>query len=190
MAEDDPVYEDNTMTVPVLVYGIIANVVVWLPWMFYIAQEDAHKYCQFHLNYIQMLTVAYAPLSISFWLVLGFDSQQARDKMIYSLSTAKLGPFGLLWVGLYTFAMTASDGKVLDEGINTFAFFFYLTVNCFSIWLHIAWGPKVYVWAKKAPLPKDAPEEDPAAAESPSALPGPDFSEGETEKPEADNTEF
>ena len=34
--EDDPVYEDNSMTTPVLVYGIIANVVTWLPWLLYI----------------------------------------------------------------------------------------------------------------------------------------------------------
>jgi len=61
-----------------------------------------------------MLTASYGPMAIAWWFVYLFDSQQARDKLIYSLSTTKLGPFGLLWVGVATFMMTASDAKNLS----------------------------------------------------------------------------
>ena len=129
-----------------------------------------------------MLTASYGPMSIAFWLVFLFDSQQSRDKMIYSLSTTKLGPFGLLWVGLYTFMMNANDtaamglvagttdtylpltdgSRMIGQGANVFFIILYLLMNVGAIFLHVAWGPKVYVWAKKAPLPKDAPASDPA----------------------------
>jgi len=45
-------YEDNTMNMPVLVYGIVANALVFLPWIFYIAQKDDDLYAQYHMTYI------------------------------------------------------------------------------------------------------------------------------------------
>jgi len=45
------------------------------------------------------------------------------------------------------------------------------------LWLHITYGPQVYIWAKKAPLPKDAP-----AAEKDGDMPAPETAESELEE--------
>lgn len=80
-----------------------------------------------------------------------------------------MGPFGLLWVGLLTFLMSAKDAKAMGEGVNRLSAAGYGLANIFFIWLHLAWGPKVYVWAKKAPLPKDDSDEPDAAETEPAA---------------------
>lgn len=84
--------------------------------------------------------------------------------MIYSLSTTKLGPFGLLWVGLYTFMMAASDGKNLDEGVNMFFMFFYFVANVGLVLFHITFAKDVHTWAKKTPLPSAAASTSEAVA--------------------------
>lgn len=62
------------MSTPVLMYGILANVLTMVPWVLYVMQTDTDKYAQYHRTYVQMLTACYGPMAFAFWLVLLFDS--------------------------------------------------------------------------------------------------------------------
>jgi len=111
-----------------------------------------------------MINLSYASMAIVFWFVLLNDTTASRRAMAGAVEMAGLGPFGLLWVGLWSFMMTASNYKVLDEGENTPWCFLYWIINGGLLFLHWWFAPEIYAWTKKTPPAKavDAP-----AAEEP-----------------------
>ena len=61
-----------------------------------------------------MLFSAYAPLGITWWIVLIEDSKAARTALTGAIEMAGLGPYALLWIGLSTYAMSTSSNGVLN----------------------------------------------------------------------------
>merc|ERR1712166_864994 len=84
-----------------------------VPLVMYLVLEDVSSYAQYHQTYINMLFSAYAPLGITWWIVLADDSQAARTALSGAIEMAGLGPFALLWVGMSTFLMSAKSGAAL-----------------------------------------------------------------------------
>merc|ERR1712096_379180 len=99
---------------------------------------------------------------------------------------AGLGPFGLLWVGLWTFIMYASGYSQLGEGSNTAFAFIYFFLNSGLLFLHWWFSPEIYAWTKKAPAVKaKASDEAMETADSDMDEPAPKVVEPEPEpKPE------
>jgi hypothetical protein len=64
----------------IVLYGIIADILLIVPLVMYLVIADAanNDMRKYHQTYINMLYSAYAPLGISWWIVLADDSQIAR----------------------------------------------------------------------------------------------------------------
>lgn len=64
----------------IVLYGIIADILLIVPLVMYLVIADAanNDMRRYHQTYINMLYSAYAPLGISWWIVLADDSQIAR----------------------------------------------------------------------------------------------------------------
>ena len=101
---------------PVLIYGIVADVMVILPIILYMVLNDTtNMYNQYHQTMINMLTSAWMPYAITWIIVMASDSPTARVALTGALTMAGLGPFALQWVGLMAFIMTAHTATVLDS---------------------------------------------------------------------------
>jgi hypothetical protein len=150
------------MPTGLLVYGITSWALMILPIFMYCVQADTKGYAKFHQTWIQMVATSYASLAIVFLLVFIEDSTSTRRALAGSIEMAGLGPFGLLWVGLWSFMMYASNATVLDEGENTPWIFIYFILNGGLLVLHYWFAPEIYAWTKKTPPPKpveiEAPE--------------------------------
>jgi len=101
-----------------------------------------------------MLFSAYAPLGISWFIVLADDSQAARTALTGAIEMAGLGPFALLWVGFATFLMSAKSGAALVAA-NTMVWIWaliYPIMNIGLIVLHYHLSPPMYAWLAVAPM--------------------------------------
>jgi len=101
-----------------------------------------------------MLFSAYAPLGISWFIVLADDSQAARTALTGAIEMAGLGPFALLWVGFATFMMSAKSGAALvgaNVGVWIFALLYPL-MNAGLVVLHYHLSPPMYAWLAIAPM--------------------------------------
>lgn len=101
-----------------------------------------------------MLFSAYAPLGISWWIVLADDSQAARTALTGAIEMAGLGPFALLWVGVATFLMSAKSGGVLLMA-NSLLWMWgiiYPVCNILLIVMHYHLSPPMYAWLAVAPM--------------------------------------
>jgi len=109
-----------------------------------------------------MLFSAYAPLGITWWIVLADDSQAARTALSGAIEMAGLGPFALLWVGMATYLMSAKSANVLTSN-NLLVWIWsviYPIFNILMIVMHYHLSPPMYAWLEKAPLRKN-PIDDP-----------------------------
>jgi len=125
-----------------------------------------------------MLFSAYAPLGISWFIVLADDSQAARTALTGAIEMAGLGPFALLWVGVATFLMSAKSGAALVAA-NTMVWIWaliYPVMNIALIVAHYHLSPPMYAWLAVAPMmanpidsakPWNTPVEKSYAAEEP-----------------------
>lgn len=107
-----------------------------------------------------MLFSAYAPLGITWWIVLADDSQAARTALSSAIEMAGLGPFALLWVGMATYLMSAKSGGFLDQLYVWIWSIVYPVINILLIVMHYHLSPPMYAWLEKAPLRKN-PIDDP-----------------------------
>jgi len=101
-----------------------------------------------------MLFSAYAPLGISWFIVLADDSQAARTALTGAIEMAGLGPFALLWVGMATFLMSAKSGSALVAA-NTMVWIWgliYPVMNIALIVAHYHLSPPMYAWLAVAPM--------------------------------------
>ena len=141
----------------IVLYGIMCDIMLIVPLTLYLVLEDASSFAQYHQTYINMLFSAYAPLGISWWIVLADDSQTARTALTGAIEMAGLGPFALLWVGAATFLMSAKSGSVLVVG-NTLVWIWgviYPVANILLIVMHYHLSPPMYAWLASAPLRKN-----------------------------------
>lgn len=138
----------------IVLYGIFADVALLLPLILYLAMTDTSSYAQYHQTYINMLFSAYAPLGISWWIVLADDSQAARTSLRGAIEMAGLGPFALLWVGWATFCMSAKSANVLTFTNITLTIFaiLYPIINIGLIVMHYHVSPPMYAWLDEAPM--------------------------------------
>jgi len=60
-----------------------------------------------------MAITAFSPLGITWWIVLADDSIVARTILKGAISSAGMGPFMLLWVGMASHLMQAKNAAVL-----------------------------------------------------------------------------
>jgi len=71
-----------------------------VPIILYFTVVDPNSWAGFHSTYINMAITAFAPLGITWWIVLADDSIAARTILKGAISSAGMGPFMLLWVGM------------------------------------------------------------------------------------------
>ena len=101
-----------------------------------------------------MLWSAYAPLGISWFIVLVDDSTAARTALTGAIGMAGLGPMALLWVGWATFMMSAKSAGALlftNLGLTIFSII-YPIVNIALIVMHYHLSPPMYAWLAVAPM--------------------------------------
>jgi len=138
----------------IIVYGAVVDVLLLVPIILYLALDDVNSWAQYHQTYINMLFSAYAPLGISWWIVLADDSQAARTALTGAIEMAGLGPFALLWVGYATFLMSAKSGAALVTA-NTWVWIWsliYPVMNIGLIVLHYHLSAPMYAWLAQAPM--------------------------------------
>ena len=146
----------------IVLYGLMCDVLLIVPLVLYLTLNDVSSYAQYHQTYINMLFSAYAPLGITWWIVLADDSQAARTALSSAIEMAGLGPFALLWVGMATYLMSAKSADVLSGG-NLLVWIWavvYPIANILLIVMHYHLSPPMYAWLEKAPLRKN-PIDDP-----------------------------
>lgn len=142
----------------IIVYGALCDLMLIVPIVLYLILDDANSWAQYHQTYINMLFSAYAPLGITWWIVLADDSQTARTALTGAIEMAGLGPFALLWVGMSTFLMSAKSGSALVFA-NTMVWIWaliYPVMNILMIILHYHMSPPMYAWIASAPMKKNA----------------------------------
>lgn len=138
----------------IILYGIMCDIMMIVPLVLYLVLDDTLAYSQHHQTYINMLFSAYAPLGITWWIVLADDSQTARTALTGAIEMAGLGPFALLWVGAATFAMSAKDsGVLLAANYQVWMWgIIYPVANILLIVMHYHLTPPMYAWLAVAPL--------------------------------------
>jgi hypothetical protein len=137
----------------IILYGVLADIFLIVPLILYLVLDDANAWAQYHQTYINMIFSAYAPLGITWFIVLADDSATARVAMQGAIEMAGLGPYALLWVGYATFLMSAKSGLALVTA-NTMVWIFaiiYPIVNILLIILHYHLSPPMYAWLQAAP---------------------------------------
>merc|ERR1719454_1064717 len=185
----------------IILYGAFADLALLLPLIMYLVLTDTSSWAQYHQTYINMIFSAYAPLGISWWIVLADDSVAARTSLRGAIEMAGLGPFALLWVGWATFCMSAKSAGVLTSanlGLFIFAIL-YPIINIGLIVMHYHVSPPMYAWLEEAPMkpaaidsvrpwsePQAEVEAAPAAAEPVAA---PVVEEPAAEEPVAEESE-
>jgi hypothetical protein len=101
---------------PVMIYGIVADVLVVVPIILYMVLRDVkNNFNQFHQTMINMLVSAWMPFAIMWIIAIAADSNLARAGLTMAMSMAGLGPFALQWVGLMSFIMAAHSASKLGE---------------------------------------------------------------------------
>ena len=143
-----------TNVVDLVVYGIVADLLVIVPILFYTLLNGTNNYSKYHQTMVNMMTSAWAPLGICWIIVLANDSKMAREALTGSLEMAALGPFALQWVGLLAFMMAAHAGEALGAWENTFFAVFYFFLNLILIVLHWYLAPGIYLWIDLTPYPE------------------------------------
>lgn len=152
----------------IVLYGVACDVFLLLPTILYLVLTDASSYAQYHQTYINMLWSAYAPLGISWWIVLVDDSSIARTALTGAIEMAGLGPFALFWVGTSTFMMSAKSAGVFNNADVYLWAIIYPLLNIGLIVMHYHVSPPMYAWLTQAPMkanpidnarPWGAPEE-------------------------------
>jgi len=106
-----------------------------------------------------MAMTTFAPLGITWWIVLADDSIAARTLLKGAISSAGLGPFALLWVGFSSHLMGAKSGAVLlSENWGVWMFgFIYFVLNILLLILHYNLAPVMIAWTNTAPVDKNTP---------------------------------
>ena len=144
----------------IVLYGLMADVLLTVPLIMYLVIADPSFYGTYHQTFINMLYSAYAPLGISWWIVLADDSLHARAALTSAIEMAGLGPFALLWVGMTTYLMEAKEENVLNiqesNLINWIWIIVYPVFNILAIVLHYHVSPPMYAWLEKAPIRQNA----------------------------------
>jgi len=135
----------------IVLYGVMADIFLIVPLVLYLTLNDTSSYAQYHQTYINMIFSSYAPLGISWWIVLADDSEAARTSLIAAIEMAGLGPFALLWVGWATFSMQAKSANVLSNSLIWMWCIIYPVVNILLIVMHYHVSPPMYNWIANAP---------------------------------------
>lgn len=155
----------------IVLYGLLCDVMLIVPLVIYLVQPDTSSAKEYHQTYINMLFSAYAPLGITWWIVLADDSQAARTALSSAIEMAGLGPFALLWVGMATYLMAAKSGSLLNQLYVWIWAIVYPVINILLIVMHYHLSPPMYAWLEKAPLRKN-PIDDPTPWAAPYSVTG------------------
>merc|ERR1711907_172528 len=71
--------EDEPSFTPVMIYGIVADLLIVVPIILYMVLRDVkNNFNQFHSTMINMLTSAWMPFAISWIIALAADGPMAR----------------------------------------------------------------------------------------------------------------
>jgi len=136
----------------IVFYGIMANIFMIVPLVLYLTLADTNSWAPYHQTYINMLFSAYAPLGISWWIVLADDSKAARSALTGAIEMAGLGPFALLWVGYATFLMSAKANLTATNTMLWVWGLIYPICNIALIVMHYHLSPPMYAWLAMAPM--------------------------------------
>jgi len=157
--EEEAEPEYGSLSMSMLLYGLLADLLMIGPVVMYILLDDTVKYAKYHQAYINMLAASYGPLSLVWLFVVFADGSMARDALKGAVEMAGLGPVSLLWVGYLSFLMGANAAGKLKESENTVFVIVYGVGNLVLLVLHALLAPSVLDWAANAPLPVDKPTE-------------------------------
>lgn len=166
-AEEAPAEEPEygSLSMSMLLYGLLADVLMIGSIVTYILLDDGVKYAKYHQAYINMLAASYGPIAFVWMFVVFADGAMARDALKGAVEMAGLGPVSLLWVGYLSFLMGANSAGVLKNSENTVFVIVYGVGNLVLLVLHALLAPSVLDWAANAPLPVDKPTEPSAEEE-------------------------
>jgi len=137
----------------IVMYGLIADILCVVPLVVYLTVVDQNGWAAYHQTYINMLWSSYAPIAISWWIVLADDSKFAREILTGAIEVAGVGPFAVLWVGMATYLMQSKDAGQLVSG-NSLLWMWgplYFAINMLLIVLHYHVSPVMYAWLALAP---------------------------------------
>lgn len=132
----------------IVLYGAVCDLFMIVPIVLYLVLTDTNSWAQYHQTMINMFYSAYAPLGISWWIVLADDSQVARKILSGAIKTAGLGPFMLFWVGMATHLMSAKSAGALIAA-NTMLWIWGIidfVVIVILIVMHYYLSPIMYAW--------------------------------------------
>jgi len=138
----------------IVLYGLLADILCIVPLIVYLVVNDTNNgWAPYHQTYINMLWSSYAPIGISWWIVLADDGKFAREAVTGAIEIAGVGPFALLWVGAATYLMSASDDNQLvpANGLCWMWGPLYFAVNILLIVAHFHLSPIMYAWLALAP---------------------------------------
>ena len=138
----------------VIVYGVLADVLLIVPILLYVLIPDTSAFAQYHQKYVNMVAAAYGPMAIIWLMVVADDSRVSREALTGSVELAGLGPFALLWVGYFSFIMTAQSSGQLSGAPALWVWcILYFVLNVLLIVAHWFLSPLVYEWIATSPLP-------------------------------------
>jgi len=168
-AKAAPAAKPNTPSfTPVMVYGIVADVLCIIPIILYMVLAPTSAYAKYHQTMINMLVSAWMPFGITWIIAIAADGDLARAGLTGALSMAGLGPFALQWVGLMSFIMAAHSAGMLGKWENLLFTFLYLAMNIGMVVMHWFLAKGVAAWiASPLPVKKAAPK--PAAKKAASS---------------------
>ena len=140
---------------PVIIYGVVADIVVILPLILYcfLSPGSTGVYNKYHQTMINMLISSWMPFAITWLIVLIADSSMSRAALTGAMSMAGMGPFGLQWVGFASFIMAAHSAGNLVVWENVFFACLYAGLNVVMVVMHWFLSAGVFKWLKEAPLP-------------------------------------
>ena len=160
-AEEAAEEESGPSILPLLIYGITADVMLILPIILYLVLDNATGYSKFHHSYIQMLAITYGPFALSKGAIWFWDCEEVRWAIGAALMHAGMGAYSLLWVGYFSFLMQArSTGNVLKQSENTLFVIIYGVGTILLETMHWFLADPIYDYLKNAPLPEKEPEEE------------------------------
>lgn len=159
------------MPASLIVYGIVANILMFAPWFVWYNVEYATA--KYHDSMVQQLVTTYAPLGWTWVLWLLNDSTFSREMLVLGLETAAVGPLANLWVAYYTYMMAAEDAGAIGLSGNDQITYFIIGYPVFILFLFIFhWfaAPPIFAYLQNLPLPLTAAQQAQLAADNPNDI--------------------
>jgi hypothetical protein len=96
---------------PVIVYGVLADLLVLLPIIIMVSVSNELGYASYHTAMVNMMVIGWMPYGIVWIGAIAADDAEVRTALKETLSMSMLGPNMLQWIGYFSFLMLANDAE-------------------------------------------------------------------------------